>query len=233
MQNYAGGLALDIDDTLSETAHTCMNRLVEAYGKPQQKSVRVLLKEYGQPNKVPFWQNEDSMGFVQRNLNDPDFLRGLPVIKGAVSTITKIDKIMPIRCYITSRPKALEKVTQLWLRSNGFPEAPVVGRNPSEFRVGWKGAYLEKHYPDLFGFVDDDINNLSKKGPLWYQIWLNRHDTERPRNKNVVMVRRWTELEQWVQNQNAAKGSIKQEDGRDITQEQGRVQRPRFFLGER
>lgn len=153
--NYT--LAVDIDDTLSETAKTAMEMLQQKFKIHDSRSIIDLLREHKQPGAVNDWQTVEATSFFNSLINSDEFLYSLPVIEDAITTLNHLVTIGTISCYITSRLETHSKITKQWLDLHGFPEAPLITRPLDEHRFNWKLHYLCKtsyHSKNLF-LIDD------------------------------------------------------------------------------
>src|SRR5690554_2508429 len=125
------GLAIDIDDTLAETAVSCFTVIAEKYGIPEGMSLEKLVRQYRQPGQVPVWQTKEIQATIRSVLEDRDWLGQLPVVKGASQAVQYLHRYRPVAVYISSRFSRYQTLTQEWLDRHGFPPAPVTLRHPA------------------------------------------------------------------------------------------------------
>jgi hypothetical protein len=204
---WKGGLAVDIDDTLCDTAGTCIRLMFQEFGAPPGETWQSLLQKYKQPNRVEYWQDEYSKQWLDERLNDPDFLIGLSRIEEAAANVRKIAEHVPITVYISSRLKQLHVPTQQWLKKHNFPSASLVTRDPQIKARHWKLDYLAEHYPSIWGLVDDDVDanlllHTTYRGKLFLigQTGQLRESVFQPQ---VVNVKNWEHFLHWITEQKA------------------------------
>lgn len=101
---------------------------------------------------------------MTERINDNELLTELDVIEGALEYVQKINKILPVRCYLTIRPESVLRGTKSWLDAQGFPDAPIVARPVSVPKIDgnkWKTEILNYLYPWVAGIVDDNAGLVS------------------------------------------------------------------------
>jgi len=200
-------LAVDIDDTLCESAALIMERVHEEFGHPDGLTVEELRETYNQPGLVGGWEDEKIQLKVAEYFNNPDFLVGLPRIEGAVEGLYKLKAIFGLGAYITSRPEALRKPTEDWLKKNDFPPAPVWMRDIHQKAPNWKVLELDKKVDGRTALIDDTleafegIDSIQKVAGVWF----NRFHLEKQLPDKVKEVESWNEagliddfLKRWV-----------------------------------
>lgn len=150
-------LAIDIDDTLADTARSVMAVLCQKTESKQP--VERLLAEYRQPGSVTSWQTEELQSLIHSLISSESFLASLPVIDDALESVRQLAGTIPIGCYITSRPDAVRTVTQEWLDQHSFPPAPLITRSTTEHRPNWKIHTLIERYPATHHvlLIDDSV----------------------------------------------------------------------------
>jgi hypothetical protein len=90
------------------------------------------------------------------------------VLENAVEIVKEINKIRPVRMYITSRPSIVVEGTKRWLDKHGFPEAELVTRPMSKIKINgnaWKADILKQQFPLISGLVDDNPEIIEALGP--------------------------------------------------------------------
>jgi hypothetical protein len=160
------GIAVDIDDTLCETALTCMELMQSRFGSTSNTTGLELLRRYRQPGNVPEWQAANAQTWLAAQLHDENFLLSLPEVPDARASMKAIAQSLPIACYITSRVHSLQMVTEQWLQYHDFPEAPVITRDPAVHSPGWKLQYLAKLFSSLYAVIDNEKSTLETKTEL-------------------------------------------------------------------
>ena len=92
---------------------------------------------------------------------------GIPVLPGALEGIEGLSSVAEVVAYITARPVSTVEGTRAWLKTNGFPDLPILARPPSVPKAEankWKGAALKLLYPLISGIVDDNKGLLDGCG---------------------------------------------------------------------
>lgn len=153
------GLALDIDDTLCDTARVCMQVMAQTFGTRAPFDADQFLETYGQPGIVPDWQETPAQRHIESLLGNDEFMYELPPIEAALTFVPLIHQIIPVSLYITSRLKARARVSERWLQRHGFPPAPIILRDPETTNPDWKNNYLADYYPEIFALIDNEIHH--------------------------------------------------------------------------
>jgi len=181
------GLALDIDETLSQTNLAWFQRLIQLFGNDPRdpaRSERSIMAEFHLAQDVPWWRdNTAAMAWMDAQRTSPEAQMGLPVIGGAVEGVRILLELgqrerLDIVCYLTVRPASvIEPYTIKWLNENGFPPRPVVAK-PDEpavpFSKGneWKAGCLRLLYGvGVHGIVDDNpkLPRCMKEGRIFLE----------------------------------------------------------------
>lgn len=205
---WKGGLAIDIDDTVCNTAGTCFARIADKFGTPAGETWETLQEKYAQPHRVEEWQKEEVLEWLKYYLNDSEFLLNLEPLPVAVEGLQRISQEVPIRLYLSSRLDTNQAVTEQWLEKHHLPKAPVVTRPDSVRSRHWKLDYLHKHHPEVWGLVDDDIEenlllHTLYRGKLFM---IGRKGAERSSvfQPQIVHLRGWEEFYRWILQEKAA-----------------------------
>ena len=150
---------MDIDDTLSDTNRDWFEKLINLFGMPPENlSIDDLLKKYHLAQNVPHWQGYAAKKWMSTQRESKAAQDGFPLIPGALKGAKELSQIIPVVGYLTVRPVSVEASTAQWLRSHGFPPAPLVSKpNEVPYDQGnkWKGDALNKLFPHVLGIVDD------------------------------------------------------------------------------
>lgn len=196
------GLAIDIDDTLAETARTCIEIVAGKLGTHREFTTDELAFTYHQPGNVPFWKEEHAQKLIDETMTSKEFLENIPVVPGAIESLQKINQIVPVSLYISSRLTSLQTVTQAWLEKNGFPKAPIILRDEQTMDPHWKATYLEVNYPKIFGIIDDTIEPYLASNWLFPSrfFWLQRHKKNALYNENLKSSETWEGMSKLVIN---------------------------------
>jgi hypothetical protein len=167
-QNFTKpGIALDIDDTLSDTLHHYIGRLLEKFGSPEKMTVDEIIAKYTFTARVPFWQTSEIKEWLEQSSISNKDQEALPVLDNAVEVVKKINNVVPVRMYITSRPSLVVEGTTRWLASKGFPDAEVITRSHSQQKIdgnAWKAEILKARFPSIIGIVDDNPEIINALG---------------------------------------------------------------------
>jgi 5'(3')-deoxyribonucleotidase len=180
------GLALDLDDTVADTAIVWIERIATELGNPEGLSMRELADKYSYGRGVNYWVKEEYEKVTMTMRHSGEFYENIPLIKNADKQVNEINKILPIVAFITARPNDVMAATENWIKKHKFPSAPMINR-PSDIEVmkqfEWKAKVLEYLYPQVLGIVDDNlalVDCLSKsyKGTifLYNQESVERND---------------------------------------------------------
>lgn len=167
------GLALDIDNTLSQTRNVYFTRFVEELGNPENLTFAEYREKYGHSSKVPYWQTEKGQALGAALTYDEDHHFAVTLVTGADESIRQIAEIIPIACYLTARPEVLERITKEWIAKHRLPKAPVILRpDYVQDENAWKADVLEYLFPQVTGIVDDhpllpDRLSLGYKGTIY------------------------------------------------------------------
>lgn len=136
------GIALDIDETLSDTGPHWWNHMLKFH--------------------VPGWQTEEAKKHISDALDSDEFNEAIALLHESNVMVNKLIKIVPVVAYITARPDNVRKGTENWLAKHGFPKAPVILRPTTSSMKGletkntWKAGVLKYLYPEIIGIVDDN-----------------------------------------------------------------------------
>jgi len=162
------GLAIDIDEVLSLTALSWMDIMRKKFGNPENLSADEFYKKYKLTKNVPYWQGSDEFDFLENMRVNNEFYENIPAIKDSALILNEINKIIPVSCYLTTRPEVIRGGTEKWLAENNFPTAEIIMRPEnisSKDGNKWKAGVLQSLYPEVIGIIDDNpelIDFLSK-----------------------------------------------------------------------
>jgi len=158
------GLAVDLDDTLSDTMNHWVKQMQQKFGNPENLSVKELAKKYKYVQNVPYWQTDSAIEWANEQIHSSNLHAELPLIEGAKDYLIQINKIIPISIYLTARPECTRAGTQTWLNKHGFPKTQLICR-PTEINhedgSQWKAETLAKLYPQVLGIIDDNATLLN------------------------------------------------------------------------
>lgn len=198
IKNNLKGLALDIDETLSDTSHGWAEKFFQDIGNPENISSQDFSKKYRTIESAPYFQNQASKDLIESLAISPSAYLNLKIIEGSNHTVDQINKIIPIIAYITVRPSCVADATTQWIKKNGFPKVPIITR-PENIALKdgsiWKARVLEHLFPQVIGIIDDSpslVDNLNSN----YQgkIFLYRNTNIIRKDINVVASPSWTSI---------------------------------------
>ncbi|OGH02201.1 MAG: hypothetical protein A2798_03685 [Candidatus Levybacteria bacterium RIFCSPHIGHO2_01_FULL_37_17] len=192
------GLALDIDETLSFTAGYWVEELSKNFGNPQKLSAREIFLKYRLIQKYPHWQTKEAEKWMENARSSNEIQKNLPLIANANNAVNKLNKIIPIACYLTVRPKNVIQGTKRWLEKHKFPKAEIIARPsslPYEEGTRWKAKMLLKLYPKVLGIVDDN-SSLIKYLPKTYKGFIFLYDIPRQKfnSKKIIACPTWEDV---------------------------------------
>lgn len=191
------GLALDVDETLSQTMSLWIEELSNLFGNPENLSSKEIIKKYRYTWNVPYWQTPEVNEWISDKVHDNELQKRLPLVPGALEYVNKINEIIPISAYITARPDTIITGTQEWLDNNGFPFAPVITR-PIRFdrkkSNKWKAGVLEYLQDKVLGIVDDNSGMLEHFNDYKGTIFLYNHDEVPDSNVKVYACPTWEKV---------------------------------------
>jgi hypothetical protein len=171
MTTHKSGIALDIDDTLSQTLLYWIQGLQEKLGGLEDMSPAEIMKEIKHTRDVPEWNTPEAMEYITELCNEDSLQEVIPVVEGAIDGVQRINAIVPIVAYVTARPNTVINGTTKWLKRHGFPDAPLMTR-PSSVSIPdgmkWKAEKLIASYPHIQGIIDNDAK-LAEYLPSEYQ----------------------------------------------------------------
>jgi hypothetical protein len=146
----------DVDDTLAATRIALAAAVNERFPRARL-TLGDLVGTFVQNTPAFINLGQAGVDFLVQLRGDSGFNLGLWTFPDVVEYLDIIHSLAPIRAYVTTRPASLLQVTIAWLRSNRFPEAPVICRPDDvsfEDATAWKVAQIIKLNPDAH--IDDD-----------------------------------------------------------------------------
>ncbi len=195
IKNY--GIAVDIDETLSNTLYHLVERILNKFGNPENLTVSQLIKKYRYTYNVPYWQNEKVFNWIQKTVSVNKLQEELPLIKNSNLYVNKINKIIPINAYITVRPEKVLRGTRNWLNANNFPKAKIICRPLSVARKDgdeWKAKILKELYPEIIGLIDDNPSILKFLGKKYKGIVFLYNNIDNLNFSNAIACKNWNSV---------------------------------------
>lgn len=168
------GLALDIDETLSDTGPHWWNHMLK-FHRVEGLTYEESLKMYKFIENVPEWQTQEAKDYITTALDSDEFNDAIPLLHESNRMVNKLNAIVPIVAYITARPENIRQATENWLIKHGFPKAPVLLRPVTstfqglETKNAWKAEVLKYLYPEVLGIVDDNTGLPSELLKVGYE----------------------------------------------------------------
>lgn len=192
------GLAFDIDETLSFTAEYWVSELSRNFGNPQNLSAREIFQQYRYIQNFPHWQTKEASDWMEWARNSNKVQKELPLIENSNHTVNKINKIIPVVCYLTVRPENVAKGTKHWLEKHNFPKAEIIARPKKilyEKGTQWKARMLQELYPQVLGIVDDNPDLIGYL-PDTYKGFIFLYDFPFyiPESENVLVCPTWDDV---------------------------------------
>jgi hypothetical protein len=157
LKNGLSGLALDIDETLSQTNRHWMEIALDRLPFPEGYTREELLKSSA-PLET-YWKEDFLLETLGDLLHSDEFNSEIQLIENVNHHINELCGIIPVVAYITARPASVEKSTREWLSRHGFPDAPLVMMPVEEDHIkrnNWKANVLRSLHPQVAGIVDDN-----------------------------------------------------------------------------
>lgn len=166
------GLALDIDETLSDSHPVWFEHLYKFYVPKNMTREEAMEKYFDSIDHFPEWKTEEANAHIRKALHSNEFNEDIPLLAESNKMISELNKIIPVVAYITVRFDAVRPATERWLKTHGFPELEMIMNTPDvpfESSSGWKASVLKALYPEVIGIVDDNIKLPDALAKLDYE----------------------------------------------------------------
>lgn len=192
------GLATDIDETLSWTIGFWVREMQKLFGNPEHLTIDQMIKKYRYTQNVPYWQTKKAEEWMDKHRSANEVQKILPLINGANTAIVQVNRVVPIVCYITTRPQSATDGTREWLQKYGFPNVDIITRPEKiAFKEAnrWKAEVLQQLYPQVIGMIDDNPD-LVKELANDYKGTIYLYDVaEKPQSKlHIKTGKTWKDL---------------------------------------
>ena len=128
IDNQINGLALDIDNTLTNTDQDWYAQFTKILGNPENLSADEFFEKYHYIENAPYYQTQEAINYIHSFVHSPKFYSNLGVLDNSDYFVHQVHEIVPIVAYITMRPNQIDKVTQQWLDRYSFPKAKIISR---------------------------------------------------------------------------------------------------------
>jgi uncharacterized HAD superfamily protein len=166
-------IAVDIDDTLADTAKHFARLLTEKYGNPEMLTPEETILKYNIIPAISYWQTPDIVQWLHEQSHSNEAQELIPLTKDAITSLQKLAEHYDI-LYISARTESVREGTEKWLAKHGFPKGELVLRTTYDKLNGnaWKAALLEQKWPTCIGIIDDNpeiIHAISRhyKGAIY------------------------------------------------------------------
>ncbi|MBI3985034.1 MAG: hypothetical protein HY344_03810 [Candidatus Levybacteria bacterium] len=192
------GLALDIDDTLSFTALYWVENLTKKFGNPDNLTASEIINKYKILQRYPHFKNAQAQAWMKKARSTSRVQEFLPLIENSNHIVNKINKIVPIVCYLTIRPERAIEGTRKWLEKHNFPKAPIITRpRYVHYSKGslWKVKVLKYLFPYVSGIVDDSYSLIANM-PNDYKgtVFLYYYHQDMAKKPNHIYCKDWKDV---------------------------------------
>ncbi len=191
-------IALDLDETVFNTVGYLFEEMYKRFGSPEGLSSRELIQKYRYTFNVPYWNNQEAKQWVEERINCNELQEILPLIEGVDIYVPRINEIIPIAAYITTRPEKVVEGTKVALKNNSLPLVPIIARPisvPGSEGQSWKAKVLNDFYPEISGIVDDNlglVKAMEEINPNYNgSIFLFNHSNKPETNLEVMACENW------------------------------------------
>lgn len=198
------GLALDIDEVLSNTILYWLEAMFAKFGNPENLTIEQMVEKYRYTQNVPYWQTEEILAWMEAKRHDSSIHEDFKLIENANHFANKLNQKIPVVAYLTGRPDTVFETTQNWLNKHGFPEAELITKPNhinNEQVNKWKAEVLNYLYPQVKGIVDDNPGLLKNLDSSYKGIVFLYDHAEYPvQDFKVAPCKTWVDLLQAVEN---------------------------------
>ncbi len=208
--NGYSGLAIDIDDSLSETTAAFIERLSQDFPPPTGMHITVesAKRHYALNGEPIYWGGLPEARLLYKTMAyDPAFHRTFSPMKGAREGIQLLEEAGLVSCYVTARTDDMEQETREWLEEHGFPQKPIMLRDRTIadlHHTTWKAMVLERLYPIVSGALDDNTGIARHAERLQYRgkffLFGPGSEEYESQNGNVIPIRDWQEAPEIILN---------------------------------
>lgn len=165
------GLAVDIDETLSDTMMEWVTRALVTFGNPENLTPAEFIAKYRYIYRAPYLATPEVEAWRREQKYSNELQTRLPLIPGALEGLRAVHRIIPVSCYVTARPGEVMDGTRQWLMDKGFPPAPLMHSETHvdhAYSAAWKASLLDASYPGVLGLIDD-YPAIAEELPSSYQ----------------------------------------------------------------
>jgi len=193
------GIALDIDETLADTNAYWAELIFRRHGHAGLGNAHDAIRAYKYVRNVPEWQTDEIRQKVSEFIHSDDVVLSTPPVRGSQEGVASLRKIKTVSCYISGRPRSVERATYKWLHDHGFPESHVIFQ-PSvgdmtdmgfENAETWRMELLKFLYPNVGGLIDDNEHIVTHADGYKGRIYLLGSSIKAP---NVTGCHDWEDV---------------------------------------
>ena len=184
------GLVLDIDETLSWTMGIWVEQMQQKFGNPENLSIKEMAAKYRYADRVPYWQTPEAWEWIGKACEDNQMQEEFAPIAEAKDGVEKLQTILQIVGYLTTRSRGVLEGTKVWLEKNNFPNLEVLARPKRVTNAEgdkWKAEVLNFLYPQVRGIVDDKLA-VAEYLPKGYQGTVFLYNNKEANVKDIKVV---------------------------------------------
>ena len=101
------GLALDIDETLSDSNIHWFEHMCK-FNTPEGETPESMMEKFRFVEEVKEWQTKEAIEKAESFIHSHEFNESIPLIENSNSIVQKINNKIHISAYITARPKSVK-----------------------------------------------------------------------------------------------------------------------------
>jgi hypothetical protein len=192
------GIACDLDETCSWTVYHYIDILKNKFGNPENLSTLDMVEKYQYVQSVPYYRTPEINEWIEEMIHSNELQPELPLIPNIQDYIHKVNKTMPIKCYLTLRPESVVDGTREWLKQHQFPDATVFAKPDHIDRLEgnkWKANILKQAYPTIKGIIDDNQGIIEELGKDYQgKLFLFGHKSSPNGASFVVPCQDWNKV---------------------------------------
>lgn len=198
-------LALDIDETLSNTILAWVIQMQEIFWNPEGLNAHEIVARYKHSSNIPYWQEQEHLEWQKQQINCNEMQKWLPLIDFAKEIVEEINKVKKVGLYITVRPQSVLDWSYEWLKKHNFPNVPIYARPENIWHQDWnkwKAEVLQELYPYIDSIVDDNpkLSLHLPKSYKWKQ-YLYWHDSIEKQKIHTIPCKTWQDVLEEIKKQ--------------------------------
>lgn len=191
-------LALDIDETISNTILAWVIKMQDIFGNPEWLSPEKIVEKYKHSSNIPYWQDDEHIAWQSEKIICNEFQKDLPLIHLSQEIVNEINKVKKIGLYITARPESVIEWTKEWINNNNFPNVPILARpnniHHKEWNQ-WKAKILEDLFPYIDSIVDDNPKlSYHLSNEYKWTLYLFGHEDNHHNKIHTIPCKDWNEV---------------------------------------